>query len=146
MTHIPRRPTPWYARPIGWGTGYGPRARARARQPRRGHSSVSNGNSLVTVTKRRWGGGGSNFPEKNITKVVRFNVVISVTRGWVGIQFPKKAFNTLTAPNQMVYSIFVPNPNALMTVNLLLKVVTMLDCILDLPFYRHPPRAHAQWP
>ena len=90
MTHIPRRPTPWYARPMGWGTGYGPRARARARQPRRGHSSVSN----CYETQMGWWGGGSNFPEKNITKVVRFNVVISVTRGWVGIQFPKKAFNT----------------------------------------------------
>ena len=35
------------------------------------------------------GGGVSNFPGKNVTQVVRFNV-ISVTRGWVGVQFPEK--------------------------------------------------------
>ena len=41
------------------------------------------------------GGGGSHFPEKNVTKVyqVRFNV-ISVTRGWVGVQFPGKSVTT----------------------------------------------------
>ena len=36
------------------------------------------------------GGGVSNFPGKNVVNEgARFNV-ISVTRGWVGVQFPGK--------------------------------------------------------
>ena len=35
------------------------------------------------------GGGGSDFLEKKRYEGVMFNV-ISVTRGWVGVQFPEK--------------------------------------------------------
>ena len=43
-------------------------------------------------------GGGGNFSGKRHYKGVRFNV-ISVTMGWVGIQFPgKKRYVTLEWP------------------------------------------------
>ena len=35
------------------------------------------------------GGGVSDFPEKNITKV-SCSMFIRVTRGWVGVQLPQK--------------------------------------------------------
>ena len=38
----------------------------------------------------QWGMGGvSAFPEKKRYEVIQFNV-ISVTRGWMGVQFPEK--------------------------------------------------------
>ena len=44
------------------------------------------------------GGGGVNFSEEKRYKGVRFNV-ISVTRGWVGVQIPgKKRYVTLEWP------------------------------------------------
>ena len=44
------------------------------------------------------GGGGVNFSKKKCYEGVRFNV-ISVTRGWVGVQFPeKKRYVTLEWP------------------------------------------------
>ena len=44
------------------------------------------------------GGGGVNFSVKKCYEGVRFNV-ISVTRGWVGVQFPgKKHYVTLEWP------------------------------------------------
>ena len=46
-------------------------------------------------------GGGVNFSGKNRYEGVRFNV-ISVTRGWVGVQFPeKKHYVTLEWPHTM---------------------------------------------
>ena len=43
-------------------------------------------------------GRGSNFPKKTRYEGVRFNV-ISITRGWVGVQFPgKKRYVTLEWP------------------------------------------------
>ena len=44
------------------------------------------------VTQMGWGGGGANvsdFPGKKRYEGVMFNV-ISVTRGWVGVQFAEK--------------------------------------------------------
>ena len=44
------------------------------------------------------GGGGVDFSEKKRCEGVRFNVV-SITRGWVGVQFPgKKHYVTLEWP------------------------------------------------
>ena len=36
------------------------------------------------------GGGGFKFPRKMHDEGVRFNV-ISITRGWVGVNFPEKS-------------------------------------------------------
>ena len=49
----------------------------------------------------RWGGWGSNFqlnPRKKRYEGVRFNVISSVTRGWVGVQFPGKKRSWLLTP------------------------------------------------
>ena len=43
-----------------------------------------------TMLRNADGGGVSNVLEKKRYEGVRFNV-ISVTRGWVGVQFPEKA-------------------------------------------------------
>ena len=66
------------------------------------HVSLQYSNVLIrghsSVTKRRVRG-VSNFLGNSVTTGVRFNV-ISVTRGWVGVQFPEKALrNTCIAPN-----------------------------------------------
>ena len=48
------------------------------------------------------GGGGVKFSEKKLYEGVRFNV-ISITRGWVGVQFPgKKRYITLEWPLRVV--------------------------------------------
>ena len=43
----------------------------------------------IQVLRNADGGGGVSFSGKKSYKGVRFNV-ISVTRGWVGVQFPEK--------------------------------------------------------
>ena len=52
-------------------------------------SSCQLGASKCYVTQMGGGGGLSDFLEKKSYEGVRFNV-ISVTRGWVGVEFPEK--------------------------------------------------------
>ena len=53
---------------------------------------------VLRNTDRGGGGGGVKFSRKKRYEGVRFNV-ISVTRGWVGVQFPeKKRYVTLEWP------------------------------------------------
>ena len=53
----------------------------------------------IKVLRNADGGGGvSEFPEKSVTKV-QGSTLFSVTRGWVGVQFPgKKRYVTLEWP------------------------------------------------
>ena len=61
--------------------------------------------SHSSVTQCRWGWGVSNFLGKKPYEGVRFNV-ISVTRGWVGVQFPeeKKCYVTLEWPHEQRFT------------------------------------------
>ena len=53
---------------------------------------------VIQVISNADGGGGVNFSEEKRYEGVRFNV-ISVTRGWVGVQIPgKKRYVTLEWP------------------------------------------------
>ena len=53
----------------------------------------------IQVLRNPDGGGGVTFSGKKRYEGVRYNV-ISVTRGWVGVQFPgKKSYVTLKWPH-----------------------------------------------
>ena len=55
------------------------------------HFTIVNydGYGAIQVLRNADGGGGSDFLEKKRYEGVMFNV-ISITRGWVGVQFPEK--------------------------------------------------------